>query len=291
MESLDQCPVCGNTEFKTALKCPDHFLTREIFQIQSCTNCKLLITNPRPDVKNSVKYYKSDSYVSHSNSSATIFNRIYKTVRNITLKRKLKMIERFSFKGNLLDYGCGTGHFISLARQKGWQVHGVEPDDTARTHLSKDIANQVVPDYAMLPADQKFNVITLFHVLEHVHALDETLRALLDKLDKNGVLFLALPNHLSDDAHRYAEYWAGYDVPRHLYHFNQRSVFQLSKKYGLNIVSTIPMVFDSYYVSMLSEKYQGNKFSFLRGLLNGYRSNRKAKKTKEYSSLIYVLTK
>lgn len=292
-ETLDHCPLCDSQQFEQTLHCQDHFLTKEDFEIQKCSSCKLQFTSPRPDEKYIITYYKSDSYISHNNKSNSPIQYIYKIVRNITIKRKLKMISRFAFMGDLLDYGCGTGHFLSYAAQKGWRAMGVEPDNTARQHLPSNVRESVLPSLADLPQDKRFQVITLFHVLEHVHRLNETILQLLERLDKNGVIFLALPNHESDDASRYGNHWAGYDVPRHLYHFNQRSVFHLSKKYGLNIVSTIPMIFDSYYVSMLSEKYIGRSgaTAFLRGLLNGYKSNKSANRTKEYSSLIYVLTK
>ncbi len=288
IEQLEQCPVCGHTEFKDWQEVPDHFLSKENFQLQKCSNCHVLLTNPRPRENSIVKYYKSDSYISHSNQSKSIVGLIYKLVRNYTLGKKLKMLERYAFKGKLLDYGCGTGHFLARAKKIGWQVQGVEPDADARALAQGELGDEVKASVHEL--DQSYNVITLFHVLEHVHELEVTLKQLISRLDKNGVLFLALPNYLSHDAEHYGEHWAGYDVPRHLYHFNQRSVFQLSKKYGLNIVSTIPMKFDSYYVSMLSEKYRGNSASFIKGMLRGYKSNRKAKRSKEYSSLIYVLT-
>ena len=289
-ETVNVCPVCSGEKFVDSFECPDHFLSKEIFTLQKCSNCDTLITNPRPDQKSIVTYYKSDSYISHSNQSNSLINVIYKQVRSITLKRKIKMIERFAFQGKLLDYGCGTGHFLSYASQHGWNIRGVEPDDTARSQITENLSPYVASSLPEL-TDHDFDVITLFHVLEHVHSLEETLSDLIARLNRNGVLFLALPNYKSADAARYGTHWAGYDVPRHLYHLNQKSIFHLSKKYGLNIVSTIPMKFDSYYVSMLSEKYLGNTSSFLRGMLNGYRSNKQARHTREYSSLIYVLTK
>ena len=291
MESLKNCPISDSPKLEKHAEIRDHFLSKEVFSLEKCSESKLLITNPRPDENSIVKYYKSDSYISHSNESRSITSSIYKLVRNYTIGQKLKMIERFSFKGQLLDYGCGTGHFLEKAQQKGWEVQGVEPDSTARENQASSLQGKVAESLSGIQEGAQFNVITLFHVLEHVHRLDETMQTLIGMLQRNGVLFLALPNHESHDAQHYGGYWAGYDVPRHLYHFNQRAVFQLSKKYGLNIVSTIPMKFDSYYVSMLSEKYMGNSMSFVKGLINGYKSNRRAKRTKEYSSLIYVLTK
>lgn len=289
-ETLNTCPVCNGEKLVNSFECPDHFLSKEVFTLQRCSNCDTLLTNPRPDEKSIVTYYKSDSYISHSNQSNSLIALIYKQVRSITLKRKMKIIERFAFQGKLLDFGCGTGHFLSRASKSGWNVRGIEPDDTASSQIPKNLRSYVASSLSEL-TDNDFDVITLFHVLEHVHNLEETLRDLITRLNRNGVLFLALPNYKSADAQKYQTHWAGYDVPRHLYHFNQKSVFHLSKKYGLNIVSTIPMKFDSYYVSMLSEKYMGNSSPFLRGMLNGYRSNKQAKRTREYSSLIYVLTK
>ncbi|GAB5525840.1 MAG: methyltransferase domain-containing protein [Roseivirga sp.] len=288
-EKLNACPICDGTKFVEAFECPDHFLSKEVFALQKCSQCNTLLTNPRPDQKSIVTYYKSDSYISHSNQSNSLINIIYKKVRSITLRHKLKMLERFAFQGKLLDYGCGTGHFLSYASQHGWNVRGVEPDHTAREQIANNLSQYVTPSLTQLE-DKDFDVVTLFHVLEHVHSLEETLSDIISRLNRNGVVFLALPNYQSADAKKYHTHWAGYDVPRHLYHFDQKSIFQLSKKYGLNIVSTIPMKFDSYYVSMLSEKYLGHSSPFLRGMINGYRSNRQAKQTREYSSLIYVLT-
>ena len=287
---LTQCPVCGSKELEKYLESADHFLSKEIFSLYKCKSCRVLLTKPRPEANAIVNYYKSNDYISHSNESKSLIGIIYKLVRNYTLSQKIRMIECYAAKVKLLDYGCGTGHFLSQAKKQGWEVQGVEPDAMARHNVDPCLANLVQPALSKLPPKTRFNVITLFHVLEHVHDLHETLTHLISLLDKNGLIFLALPNYQSADAQHYQTYWAGYDLPRHLYHFNQHSVFQLAEKYGLKIISIIPMKFDSYYVSMLSEKYAGNTHGFVRGLVHGYKSNRKSRKTKEYSSLIYVLS-
>ena len=290
MENLTECPVCGLKELEKYLESADHFLSKERFSLYKCKSCQVLITNPRPEANSIVNYYKSNDYISHSNQCKSLIGIIYKLVRNYTLYQKIKMIERYLSKGKLLDYGCGTGHFLAHAKKQGWEVQGVEPDEMARQNLHPSLANLVQPTLSKLPTKTRFNAITLFHVLEHVYDLHETLSQLISLLDKNGLIFLALPNHESADAQHYQTYWAGYDLPRHLYHFNQHSVFQLAEKYDLKIISTIPMKFDSYYVSMLSEKYAGNTHEFIRGLVHGFISNRKARKTKEYSSLIYIIS-
>ena len=290
MENPTECPVCDSKELEKYLESADHFLSKEKFSLYKCKSCQVLLTKPRTEVNSILNYYKSNDYISHSNQSKSLIGIIYKLVRNYTLSQKIKMVERYVSKGKLLDYGCGTGHFLTRAKKQGWEVQGIEPDAMARQNLHPSLENLVQPSLSKIPSKNHFNAITLFHVLEHVHKLHETLTELISVLDKNGLIFLALPNYQSADAQHYQTYWAGYDLPRHLYHFNQYSVFQLAEKYNLKIISTIPMKFDSYYVSMLSEKYAGNGLGFIRGFIRGFISNRKACKTKEYSSLIYILS-
>jgi 2-polyprenyl-3-methyl-5-hydroxy-6-metoxy-1,4-benzoquinol methylase len=201
------------------------------------------------------------------------------------------MINRFATQGSLLDYGCGTGHLINYAQSKGWKVTGIEPDPDAR----KIAANAINEDRIFSTIDRlenaRFNVITLFHVLEHIHDLNSTVSKLVESMSDQGVLVVAVPNHNSYDAQKYKADWAAYDLPRHLYHFDSNSISRLAKKNGLKVVAQLPMYFDSYYVSMLTEQNRNNKLYPLSGIYSGLISNLKARKTKEYSSLIYVLQK
>lgn len=288
MEELAHCPLCHATTFELKLESRDYFLTKEQFRVVTCSNCSLSFTNPRPKTTELGKYYKSDEYISHSNKANNLTNLLYKFVRHFTIWQKYKLIKSsLENPSNIdhLDYGCGTGHFINYTTQKGWNSIGYEPDNTSYNHHNHLIFN----DLNEIPEDQTFDVITLFHVLEHVAELNETLHLLLSKLKPSGILLLALPNHKSADAVHYAEYWAGYDLPRHLYHFSQESIRQLSIKYGIKIDRKIPMLFDSFYVSILSEKYRNSSFAFVKGILNGMRSNLKARRDMQYSSLIYLL--
>lgn len=287
MKEINVCPVCHQTKFKDYLEVEDHFGTKESFQLKQCTSCETLSTNPQPNVEEIIPYYKSNNYISHGDSVNPVFDLAYKTVQRQNLQYKKKLIEKYTLGKNLLDYGCGAGSFPHFMQSKGWQVTGIEPDDSAKNQaLSKGI---YVIELSNLK--REFDCISLFHVLEHVHDLDTTLNKLISHLSKNGVLVLALPNYQSYDAKHYLNHWAGYDVPRHLYHFNQKSMFSLAKRFGLNIVSTHPLKFDSYYVSLLSEKYKNGKSNLFNAFRIGYKSNSKAKRTKEYSSLIYILSK
>lgn len=287
LEQVLACPICGEKDFSKYLETLDYTTTREVFTIQKCNHCSLLITNPRPD-KNSIgKYYQSDQYISHTGGQQTLIDAVYRSVRSITLKSKLALINKYQSKFNLLDYGCGTGDFLATCKDAGWTVTGVEPSDEARIKIRKDL--QVVDSLANVTT--QVNAITMWHVLEHVHEINETLARLRSLLTNNGTVFIAVPNHESYDAKFYKNYWAGYDVPRHLWHFNQENIKRLLGKHNLKLKAIVPMKFDSYYVSLLSEGYKHpgrNSLSksasaFTRGLV----SNMKAGKD-NHSSLIYI---
>ena len=293
MNILRQCPLCGHENFSPFLTCKDHTVTGEEFQIVACKHCSLHFTNPRPEDQKLSSYYDSPHYISHTDRSNSLINLLYKTARRFTLKNKVHLINRFS-KGTLMDYGCGTGDFLAFAHSKGWDVQGIEPADPAR-----EIANQKIPGLVhsdLIPTgNMHFNVITLWHVLEHVPTLNTTLKSLCSKLAHQGYLILALPNFQSFDAAHYGSYWAAYDVPRHLYHFSKESMAQLLRQHNLSIKRIIPMKLDAFYVSLLSEKYlmedKGvSGFTiYLKAFLKGLKSNYYAKKNQDqYSSLIYV---
>jgi SAM-dependent methyltransferase len=269
--------------------CDDHSVSGESFALVKCSNCSLVITSPRPKNQYLSNYYKSDQYISHTDKANSLINIVYKIVRNYTLSQKVKLINRLNKKtGSLLDYGCGTGDFVKDARKKNWQAFGYEPDDDAR-----NIADKKNKGFILSQVNQNkdvFDVITAWHVIEHVADLRQAITDLKKKLKDNGHLIIAVPNHNSMDAKHYGRYWAAYDVPRHLYHFNKLSMQALAKNYKLKLVETLPMKFDSYYVSMLSEKYK-ERGNFLNALKVGFNSNAKAAHNQEYSSLIYIFKK
>jgi SAM-dependent methyltransferase len=290
MISLENCPLCDSREITRTLTSKDFFLTHESFNIDSCDSCGFKFTNPRPSAKELNKYYESIDYISHSNESKGIVSLIYQAVRQYTLRAKLRLIEKHLDKTNgikHLDFGCGTGHFVDYASKKGWKSIGFEPDQRINKKHNHLIINSLNDSFSSSP----FDVITLFHVLEHVDKLNPTIAQLLTLLKPNGLLILALPNPNSFDAKYYKEHWAGYDLPRHLYHFTQSSVTTLSEKHGIKIEYCKPMRFDSYYVSLLSEKYLKSKFRFIRAFFRGIKSNLSARGNMEYSSLIYILRK
>ena len=287
---LENCLVCGSTHFDPFLLCKDYTVSQEKFSIVSCKNCGFKFTNPRPDNSVLGNYYKAESYVSHTNSKKGIVNKLYHAVRSYTLKSKVQLIEEFVSRGTILDYGCGTGMFLSAIKNSGWETYGIEPDDDARKIATESGANVFSDKIKLEPSikDKSFNAITLWHVLEHVTDMHETLTFFKTKINKGGVLIIAVPNHISYDANYYKEHWAAYDVPRHLHHFELKSMKDLVEKAGFILQETKPMKFDSFYVSMLSEKYKTGSVNLFKAFWIGLQSNLKAKNSSEYSSTIYI---
>lgn len=291
-EKLNECPLCQSGHFHNYMVVKDHAVSQESFSICKCNNCGFLFTNPRPDKENIDVYYHSEDYISHKDKSSNLVNFLYKIVRKLTIKQKIKWLkENKESPGRLLDFGCGTGYFLRAAKNQGWETVGVEPNEKAAGIATKKHGLQIFNNISDLGNEKKFDAITLFHVLEHVHELKETVELLLKKLKKKGILFIAVPNHNAYDSSVYKENWAALDVPRHLYHFTYETMEVLATQYQLKIKAVQPMIFDSFYVSVLSEKYIGNKTSFIKPILTGLKSNKIGKKNKNYSSLLFILKK
>ena len=297
MTEILVCPICNGDQFEPYLRCEDFTVSHETFNIVTCSNCQFTLTNPVPDATKIGNYYLSTSYISHSNKAATFIDKLYLLARSFTLRWKVNLVQEQSTKSStisLLDYGCGTGAFLKKCKSKGWNISGIEPSDTARQKSIFMTGEDIAPSIQDLNKNN-FDIITLWHVLEHIYDLNNTLQKLKDKLHSNGTLFIAVPNLKSLDAHHYSKYWAAYDVPRHLWHFSQQNMERLLQQNGLKLIHTLPMKLDSYYVSILSEKYKNNGRStiitLIKGILTANKSNRKAKKTREYSSLIYIVRK
>lgn len=270
------------------LRTKDHAVSGERFELLHDEDLDMLITKPQP--KNLEGYYQSENYISHTDSTKTLADKMYQAVKRFSLFQKVKLISRYANgTKTLLDFGAGTGDFLWSAKEKGWSVYGVEPNWGARRKASEKGVD-LVPE---IPLDhhQKYQLITLWHVLEHLPNLEEQIGRLVALLEEGGTLIVAVPNFKSFDAQHYREHWAAYDVPRHLWHFSSTSIAKLFAPHGMNVVKVKPMIFDSFYVSLLSEKYKKGKQHYPKAFLNGLRSNISAWTSKEYSSHIYILRK
>lgn len=293
MENIVRCPICENKQLADIIQVEDYFLTHESFHLSKCSRCGFLITNPRPVASDLSKYYQSTDYLSHSKKKKSATSMLYNLVKNYSLGKKYQLITRFKTPGILLDIGSATGEFLHYFNKKNWTVTGIEPAETPRGFSIETYGLHVLQEEKIdqLPAGH-FDVVTLWHVLEHVPDLNGRMEQISKLLAPDGLLVIALPNHLSWDAQHYGNYWAGYDVPRHLYHFTPDTISKLLSKHGFEIFKTEPMKFDAYYVSLLSEKYQSGKSNFLAAFRNGLKSNKSAKhRNANYSSLIYLAKK
>ena len=289
------CPVCGSAGISKIITAKDHTVSHEKFDIFHCANCQLRFTQNVPDAANIGKYYKSESYISHSNTSKGLVNRVYQLVRKRANRQKRKLIERITDlqKGNLLDIGSGTGYFAAEMKHAGWQVTGLEPNNDARKIAVEINQIELLTSESLfqLPANS-FDVVTLWHVLEHVHDLKNYVRQIKNLVKDKGKIFVAVPNYCSHDAEVFKENWAAYDVPRHLYHFSPTSMKHLMNSEELKIEDVKPMWYDSFYVSLLSTKYKRGGANWLGAIFTGLRSNLKAMgDVTKCSSLIYIISK
>ena len=286
-----KCPFCESENTRSYLKLKDYFLSQEDFEIVECYNCKLLFTTPRPDQSIIGKYYKSEDYLSHNEHKKGLVPWIYNKVKKVNICNKYNIACGDRTKPNILDFGCGVGDFLHYAQQHGCDVMGCDLSEDARKLASEKLGKTIVtPEEIFALPHSIFDVITMWHVLEHIDNLKYQAEQLHRLLKDNGRLVIAVPNYKSYDAQYYKDKWAAYDVPRHLNHFHKESLenvfagsFELDEIY--------PMKWDAFYISMMSEKFLGNKNSFIKGIITGWKSNRMAKKSGEYSSLIYVFDK
>lgn len=293
--TIKVCPVCGGTHIERAMTCVDYYASSEVFYLCRCEDCGFLFTQDFPAEAEIGAYYETPDYISHSDTKEGLMNKVYHWVRNYMLKRKAALVAREAHQrtGRLLDVGTGTGYFSDMMQRLGWQVEAVEKNAQARAFAKDRFDLDVKPAAALQDfAPGSFDVITLWHVMEHLEPLNETWDMLNTLLTEKGVLIVAVPNCCSYDAKKYGAHWAAYDVPRHLWHFTPATIQQLGSRHEFILAARYPMPFDAFYVSMLSEKYMGHSMSFFRGMLTGTMAWFSSLTSKERSSsMIYVFRK
>lgn len=280
-------------EKEVYLTCKDYTVSNKSFDLLYNKSLDLLETFPQPSVKELPYFYKSEAYISHTDSKKSFSDKLYQLVKTFTLKNKLKLVNSFNTEEKtILDVGCGTGEFLLTCKKNGWNISGVEPSKNAKKladeKLFKSDTSKIVENIEAL-SNQQFDVITLWHVLEHVPNVTDYISKLKMLLKPSGVLIVAVPNFKSFDALYYKKYWAAFDVPRHLWHFSKEAIHQLFSNYNFKVVKILPMYFDSFYVSLLSEKNKTGNSNLMKAFFVGLLSNLKAIRSKEYSSLIYIL--
>ncbi len=290
---LVQCPVCGSDDLAQKMALKDWFLTGESFDIIQCNACRVCFTSPQPDRSDMARFYQSAEYISHTNKASGLLSSIYKSVRKIALKHKYRIVTEEKAMGSILDIGCGTGHLLHTFALKGWHTKGIEPGEHARRFavntFGLDVEDEPVLDKL---ESESFDVVSMWHVLEHVYDVNQRMKQIYRLLANDGLVLIALPNHRAWDARFYNRYWAAWDVPRHLFHFDQDAFYNLADASGFKLIRQIPMPFDAYYVSLLSEDYKFGGKRYIQAIINGFRSNRNARRNPgESSSVIYLLKK
>ena len=293
-EHIEECALCGQKKFSQKFFCEDYLVSHEVFSVCCCDACRFTFTQDIPSRDEIARYYESSEYISHSDTKKGLINLAYHLVRKKMIRRKVKLIGKRYKDGYLLDIGCGTGYFAgAMMAQEGWEVIGIEPSEVAAEIARDKFGMDIRPSEALFELPEKtFNAITLWHVLEHLSDLNQSMARFFQLLKDNGTLIVAVPNVDSYDAKKYRQYWAGYDVPRHVWHFSPDTFSRLAEKHGFRVTGIKPMPFDAFYISMLTEKYKKSKFSGIRGFYRGLISyficlfNKK-----KSSSLIYMLNK
>ena len=285
---MNPCPWCGAPSEHSYIKLKDHFLSQEDFEIFECDQCHLLFTEPRPSADLIGAYYKSENYFSHQENKKGFIPRVYEFVKSFNIKRKVKAATDGLTKGRVLDIGCGVGDFLVAMQKLGWDVSGIEPDNGARSIAQNRLSqNLLTPELSVTLPDHSFDLITLWHVLEHVDDLHSQITEIQRLLKPQGRLIIAVPNFKSYDAEYYKSYWAAWDVPRHLNHFcpdSMRTIFAQTK---LKFIDIQKLVWDAFYISYLSAGFRKQSLPLVRGFFVGLRSNAKARRSGMYSSLIY----
>lgn len=291
--NISSCPSCNGKNINAIMNCVDYYATGENFELYQCSDCNFVFTQNAPMEAEIDRYYASPNYISHSDTYKGAMNIVYHLIRHFMLLRKAKLIEKQVKKGTLLDYGAGTGYFAHLMQQRGWKIEAIEKSSRARDFAYNHFGLKIKSEDALNSLQKKsFDIITLWHVIEHIEHLDELWELLSDLLKTNGTLIIACPNCASYDAGIYKSQWAAYDVPRHLWHFTPETMQPFSQRHGFELIQLHQMSFDAYYISMLSEKHLQHSFPFVRGLWNGLRAQLHSINNKKLSSsIIYVFKK
>ena len=289
---MNTCPWCGTPTDKTVLQLKDFFLSQEDFSIMECPQCGLRFTTPRPAPDVIGKYYQSEEYYSHQQNNKGLVPRMYEFVKTFNIKHKAYLAIGDLPKGRLLDIGCGVGDFLGYVKKQGWEIQGVEPSEDAKKIAESRLGFMPKsPSESTQFEDHSFDVITLWHVLEHVDDLQFQTSEISRLLKSGGRLVIALPNFQSFDCQYYNEMWAAWDVPRHLNHFAPDMLRGMFSSLGFQVIDTQKLIWDSYYISFMSERFLHHSFPLLRGAWVGLRSNLKARKNGMYSSLVYRFQK
>jgi 2-polyprenyl-3-methyl-5-hydroxy-6-metoxy-1,4-benzoquinol methylase len=286
------CPICTSEKIEFALKASSYRVKNETFDVFVCKSCSHKFTNPVPDEEAIGEYYKSENYISHTDSNKSFFDKAYQMVKKISLNNKEGLLSKYGVDKDrvFLDYGAGTGSFVNLLDERNWNVLGIEISSEARSQSAKRELLYNIDKLEDLDSES-LSGFSMWHVLEHIYEPEILLKTLAQKMKRGAIGFIAVPNNDSWDAHYYGQTWAALDLPLHFSHFTKKSMKTLLDKAGLTLVKVESMPFDAYYISMLSEANKKTSLSTVKGVLNGFKSNVRGMSDNNTSSVIYVVKK
>lgn len=292
---LSACPMCGAVETVPYATCMDHLSSRQQFMLLRCPACGIVFTDKRPQEEEMVKYETLESEIRRADTPNGLIEKMYRHVRKKMMRHKAGLVTGLSYRnsGTLLNYGAKRGFFSSFMEKKGWKVTSVDKYHENRQFSLEHFHHRM---YEMQEMDnfqpETFDVITLWHVFEHEYHPHELLDTLHRILRPGGILVMACPNICSTDALHYGPYWAAYDVPRHLWHFNPVSMERLARRHGFTLMHHEKMPYDSFYISIMSEMNMRHSMPILRGMAYGLHSWLVSlTKRGKSSSIVYVFRK
>ncbi len=287
---FENCPVCNHNGLKHYLKAADWGYSKEDFEIVKCPKCTFALTQDGPDQESIAEYYHHADYVSHTDINEGLFFKVYHLVREKMLNKKRTWVEKHAKKGEILDIGAGTGYFLSSLKNNAWKVLGFEPEKNARKIAKEKHDIELITDFEPLfKEEKKFDAISMWHVLEHVHELNLYFDYFKKLLKEDGKIFIAVPNYTSFDGEFYKEKWAALDLPKHLWHFSPKSFKVLAEKHGFELEKMYSLPFDAFYISLLSESSTLGKIrAVFVGLISFIKERINVEKA---SSVLYVIKK
>ena len=276
--------VSRGTNNRNSIETKDYLVTRESFVVEEKEN-GISFTYPVVADAEIDKYYNTTDYLSHS-SNKTLMSFFFDFFSKIMVKKKTSFMLQLGVVNTYLDYGCGVGKLINSMNKKGVASYGYDTSSLA-VSVCKNKSLSASSNLEDLP--NQYDLISFWHSLEHVSDYVNVLNKTKQMLSKNGTVIVALPNYDSFDSKFYSKFWAAYDTPRHRVHFTKKGFIKAANKLGFEVVKTKPLFLDSFYISMMSEKYKQSLFYFLKGFFIGTLSNLCFFFTKQASSHVYVL--
>jgi 2-polyprenyl-3-methyl-5-hydroxy-6-metoxy-1,4-benzoquinol methylase len=253
------CLICNSTEKKPFYQVSNRFNQKESFDLVKCPNCNFVYLSPRPTADAIGVYYEVEEYQPHQANARNAADVLYQRVRIWNNRYKRKTIEKYKKNGNILDYGCGTGEFLLEMNVSGWKTYGYEPL-TKAANIARNHGLNILKSLQNYQGGA--DIITLWHVLEHIHDARGIIKTLQQIMAPEAYLIIAVPNYQSFDAKIFKQNWVAFDAPRHLYHFTPETMTLFLESMNFQIVSYKTLYFDPWYNSLLSAKIEAKNKKF-----------------------------